>query len=128
MSKIRIAKTQNTEAFDPASEDTRSSPEQRLWFAVIEKCVCDWRELFAKITGQIKRTSTYNSHYAYDYRTFKHELEHQAFKEVCDLANFPHDKVLDLFEREAKASGLFSVEPRVPKFASSQIKRLRGWH
>lgn len=113
---------------DDMSNDHALTPEQKLWIAVVERSVLDFKELFERISRQIERTGVYNSHYRYEFETMRYEFEHQSFKDACDFADLQHDRVLTAFNREAKASGLFDHDVRVPKFHSSKLRRQRGWH
>lgn len=89
------------------------SPEQELWCAVIDRTVLDWRIVFRAIKGQIKKLGIYSKSNLYKYEALKHDLNDPWFSDICDLANVPHRKVLDLFDREARESGLFEKQSLV---------------
>lgn len=117
----------NQDASDP-SDDNRAAPEHRLWLAVIERYVSDFRELFDKISNQIRYESTYNLFHFHEYKKLERDLNRQDFRDICDYANFSYDRVLRLFYIEARASGLFDYRPSEQVLTPTNARRARGWH
>lgn len=117
---------ENFETEDPNCADG-VSPEQRLWAAVIERTVMDFRDLFARVEKQVRTAQSYSTDLLFEYYAFLRELEHQDFVNVCDFANVPHSKPLELFKREAKACGLFDYPSYRPKYRNYN-RKLRSWN
>lgn len=126
MAKYKFLKiAENHSRYSP-EDNYAISPEERLWKAVIERTVSDFREVFLAVTQAIQVQGTYSIQSLYAYQTMKHEISCDWFDVVCEMAGVSRSRVMQILEDEAKASGMFSVEPiKLPKIIS---KRSEGMH
>lgn len=116
----------NKDASQDTSLNYAISSEERLWKAVIERTISDFREIFEAVRQAIAMQGTYSVQSLYAYQTMRHEISTDWFDAICDMANVSRSTVFKVLEEEAKACGMFSVEPlKLPRIHS---KRSEGMH
>jgi hypothetical protein len=119
--------TKNKDSQDPW-EQAAPSAELRLWCAVVERTVLDWRECFSSIKKQIEKSGTYSLYQRYMFNQIKHEVLSDHFELVCEMANVSRAKVLTLLLNEAKLSGLYTVEPKKSGYVQHLATLGEGFH
>lgn len=112
-----------------ASQDSRFSPEddynisaeERLWKSVVLRAIYDARLIFEAVRHAISVHGSYSIQSLYQYQTMRHELNHEWFDQVCAMAKVSSSTVFRVLDDEAKACGMFSVEPlKIPRIKSDK--------
>lgn len=93
--------------YDGVHDVKAASPEERLWMAVIETAVWDYRTVLRQVQRELKRSGgTFSWQLWREFERLKHEFSTPWFWEICEYAGVHQSRLIGLMAREAKEAGL----------------------
>ena len=98
--------TWNSKDYDGIYEIKSACSEERLWMAVIESAVQDYRLILRHAKRDMERTGKYSGILYREYAKLRHEFSSEWFEQVCEWAGIHQSRLQSLMDKEAKAMGL----------------------
>lgn len=97
--------------YDGHYANDAASPEKRLWMAVIEKAVWDFRLRLKHARRDLMRSGQINSFIIWDLKTLRYEISSDWFWEMASYAGMDAGRIVKFLDKEALAAGVDLSKP-----------------
>lgn len=95
--------------YDGLHDDKPASPEERLFMAVVESAVHDYRLILRSVINQRKVHGRHHPGWMRNFNKLKYEMSTEWFAEICGYIGVHHTRVLAQMEKDRVAAGLVEV-------------------
>lgn len=92
-------------------DDKSASAEERLWMAVVEKAVLDFRLLLKTARRDYMRYGKPSVYVLWDLKALRYELKQAWFDEIASYAGIHSSQIITFLDKEALAVGIDLNKP-----------------
>ncbi len=93
-------------SYDGVHDDKPASAEERLWMAVVELCVHDFKIKLGHAARDISRYGRVSAHTLWELKSIRYEAKSEWFGEISDYAGIHGSIVVSYMDKQALGLGI----------------------